>query len=125
MGWTKKQYLQFHRDQCDIMIKITARKNADYTGKGDDPFANFTRVEQMGIASTEQGFLTRMTDKLCRITTFVQKGVLKVKDESVDDTLLDLANYCILMSGYIKSKRGETSAGDGRPAPLPPSLAGE
>jgi hypothetical protein len=52
-----------------------------------------------------------MSDKFARITTFVNKGVLKVKDESVEDTLLDLANYCILMAGYIKSKR---ESADGR-----------
>ncbi len=28
-----------------------------------------------------------------------------MKDESVTDTLLDLANYCILMAGYVESVR--------------------
>jgi len=27
------------------------------------------------------------------------------KDESIEDTLLDLSNYAILMAGYIKSKK--------------------
>lgn len=102
---TKEDYLKFHRECLEKMAKITAAKNADYTGIGDDPFANFTRVELLGICSTEQGFLTRMMDKLSRITSFVQKGELQVKDESVEDTLLDLSNYCILMMGYIKSKK--------------------
>lgn len=103
----KTEYLKFHRDCCDKMVEVTARKNADYTGESGDPFFNFTRVEAIGIASTEQGFLTRMFDKFARITTFVQKGVLLVKDENVEDTLIDLANYCILMAGYIRSKRAE------------------
>lgn len=101
----KSEYFQFHKECCEKMIAITAAKNADYTGAGDNPFANFSRVEAMGISSTEQGFLTRMLDKMCRIGSFVQKGVLMVKDESVEDTLLDLANYCILMAGYIRSKK--------------------
>ena len=87
------------------MVAITEAKNADYAGDGTDPFFNFTRVEQLGICATERGFLTRMTDKMARIITFVNVGVLKVKDESVVDTLLDLANYCILLAGYIQSKR--------------------
>jgi hypothetical protein len=103
-------YLAFHAECLERMTAITTAKNADYTGS-DDPFANFTRVEALGFASTEQGFLTRMTDKLSRIGTFVKKGVLQVKDESVEDTLLDLANYCILMAAYIRAKR-ETAHAD-------------
>jgi len=96
------------------MIAITKAKNADYTGTNTDPFANFAKVDLMGICSVEQGFLVRMSDKVSRIISFVQKGVLTVKDESIEDTLLDLANYAILMAGYIKSKRNkqlETSSG--------------
>lgn len=107
---TKEEYMEFHRQCCDKMIAVTKAKNADYTGTSGDPFANFSRVEEVGICSTEQGFLTRMFDKFSRITSFVQKGVLQVKDESVEDTLIDLANYCILMAGYIRSRRDEDSA---------------
>lgn len=102
---TREEYLKYHRECCDKMVEITARKNADYTSGSDDPFFNFTRVEALGICETEQGFLTRMTDKVARIITFAKKGVLQVKDETVEDTLLDLANYCVLMAGYIRSKR--------------------
>jgi len=102
---TSKEYLDYHNTMVKRMTDIVAKKNADYTGNNDDAFANFKQVEDLGIASAEQGFLTRMTDKLSRINTFVKKGVYSVTDESVEDTLLDLANYAILMSGYIKSKK--------------------
>jgi hypothetical protein len=103
---SKKEYFEFHRQFCDKMIAITAAKNNDYAGFEDDnPFANFTVVERSGIASTEQGFLTRMMDKMSRINTFVKKGVLSVEDEKIEDTLCDLANYSVLLAGYIKSKR--------------------
>lgn len=101
----KTEYLKFHRECCERMMRITQAKNADYTGEGDDPFANFSRVEAMGVTDTCRGFLVRMLDKVSRITSFVQKGILEVKDESVEDTLLDLANYCILLAGYIKSRK--------------------
>lgn len=101
----KDEYFRFHDAFTKSMSEITRAKNADYTGKTSDPFANFTRVEVLGVCSTEQGFLTRMTDKLCRITSFVQNGQLLVKDESVQDTLKDLANYCALFAGYIESKK--------------------
>lgn len=101
----KAEYIEFHRQACEKMMAITKAKNADYTGVGDDPFANFTRVEALGVTDTTRGFLVRMLDKMCRITSFAQKGILEVKDESVEDTLFDLANYCILLAGYIKSRR--------------------
>lgn len=100
----KKEYAQYHRDVCDSMIEITRQKNSDYCGAGDDPFKNFRQVEFMGICSVEQGFLTRMSDKMSRIASYVEQGTLLVKDESVSDTLKDLSNYCILMMGYLKSE---------------------
>ena len=105
-----KEYLEFQRAEFDKLIDITKRKNADYTGGTQDAFANFTRVEAMGIATTEQGFLTRMNDKMSRIASFCKNGELQVKDESVADTLRDLANYSILMLGYLESKKRKEAA---------------
>lgn len=101
----KQEYFQFFDECCEKMKATTRAKNADYTGQGEDPFANFSRVEALGICSTEQGFLTRMTDKMSRLASFSQKGFLEVKDESVEDTLLDLATYSLLFAGYLRSKR--------------------
>lgn len=101
----KEEYFIHHKNFIDRMSVVTAAKNHDYTGATDDPFANFRRCEQLGVCSAEQGFLVRMTDKLARITSFVQQGNLQVKDESVQDTLLDLANYCALLSGFIESRK--------------------
>jgi len=104
---TKDEYMEFHRECCERMQTICKAKNSDYTGLDPSPFANFIRVEDMGVASTEAGFMVRMLDKYCRINSFVQKGILDVKDESIEDTLLDLANYSILLMGYIRSKKEE------------------
>lgn len=103
----KDEYLSNFKTITEEMYQITVAKNKDYTGGEDDPFKNFKMVERLGVASTEQGFVTRMTDKLMRISTFVQKGILQVKDEKVEDTLLDLAVYCILMVCYLREKRNE------------------
>lgn len=106
---TREEYLSFHKAMCDKMTATVVKKNHDYTGESGDPFFNFSRTEFNGICTTEQGFLVRMNDKFARITTFVQKGVLKVADESVEDTLMDLANYSILMAGYIRSKKDKAA----------------
>lgn len=87
------------------MRATMVKKNSDYTGGNTDPFANFTAVEHIDFGvGTEQGLMVRMTDKIKRIASFVKQGTLQVKDESVTDTLLDLANYCILFSAYLRSK---------------------
>lgn len=77
-------------------------KNADYTGERGDALANFKSIEMLGIP-TEVGFLTRMMDKMMRISSFVEHKNLKVKDESVIDTLKDLVNYAALFAAYVDS----------------------
>lgn len=101
----QEQYLKDFEDLTLRMLAITKAKNSDYTGDNTQPFKNFTMVETMGFATTEQGFCTRLTDKLMRVSGFVKNGTLQVKDESVEDTLLDCANYCLLFICYLRSKK--------------------
>ena len=105
MTWSTKRYLAFHQECCDKMVAITAAKNSDYTGDSGDPFSNFTQVERDGICDTTTGFLTRMSDKWSRIRSLIKKGgVGAVLTESLEDTLLDFANYCILLAGFLRSR---------------------
>ena len=100
-------YFAFHEKFCANALDLSKKKNNDYTGSGGTrPFANFEQVEALGICSTERGFLTRLTDKLCRVTTYVNDEKLLVEDESVRDTLIDIVNYTVLLAAYIEDKRG-------------------
>lgn len=102
----REQFVKQHGALCDELKEITARKNADYTGAGgDNPFHNFTQVESLGICSTSQGILTRMTDKLSRIASLTATGKQMVKDESIEDTLKDLANYSLIMICELRSRQ--------------------
>lgn len=102
---TREGLLAFLEGETQRMLKIARAKNQDYAGEGaKDPFANFTRVEALGICTPEVGFLTRMSDKLSRIASITASGKTAVKDESVKDTLRDLANYSLLMLAYLASK---------------------
>lgn len=85
------------------MLEIAEAKNHDYGGKNSNPFANFMAVEHLGAASAEAGITVRMTDKLSRIITLLNKEA-KVTDESVTDTLLDLANYALILKALIAYK---------------------
>jgi len=106
---TKEQYRQFHNEFCETMITVTGKKNADYSGSGGDPFANFRHigglVQGLEVDVVAFGFLTRMSDKMARIGSFITKGKLEVTDESVEDSLIDLANYSALLAGYLRERR--------------------
>lgn len=87
-------------------LDITKAKNNDYAGIAGDAFANFKLVELMsnGSISAEMGFITRMSDKLIRISNLIKQDA-QVKTESIEDTLRDLANYSMLMLIYVRSKQ--------------------
>ena len=101
----RSELFEYHKALCGEALKLMEKKNFDYAGKeGDTPFANFTRSEAMGICSTEVGFLVRVCDKLSRLSTFTSAGTLKVENESYHDAVIDIINYMVLFSGYLKEK---------------------
>jgi hypothetical protein len=72
------------------MYQIQDSKGRDY-GEETDGLRNLRR---RGV----HGVVARMGDKISRIEILTQPDrEAAVKNESVDDTLLDLANYCLLL----------------------------
>ena len=69
-------------------------KNQDY-GADADPFRNFRSFQELGI-------LVRLSDKLSRLRTYIERGDFKVQDESVKDTALDAINYVVLLLTMIE-----------------------
>jgi len=105
---TREELLQYHAELCAQARDLMSLKNRDYAGnEGTEPFANFTRVEAMGICKTEQGFLVRLTDKMSRLSSFIRSGKMNVKDESFNDTCVDIINYMVLLSAYLKDKEAQ------------------
>lgn len=74
-----------HADICAELNDIYTRKNADY----GDSFGETFR--KLGVISA----LTRITDKVNRLQSLCVRAA-QVPDESIRDTLLDLANYAIM-----------------------------
>lgn len=81
--------------------EIMIAKNSDYSSE-NDVFKNFNGSELIWV-SAEQAILVRMMDKMTRIWNLLTKEAA-VKDESIQDTLLDLSNYAILLSIMISEK---------------------
>jgi hypothetical protein len=103
---SREWLMKFQEDTFKNIMEMTKRKNNDYAGKGGDAFNNFSRVENLcPVITTEMGFFVRLTDKFSRISSFIQNGELLVKDESAEDTLLDLSNYAFLFYAYLKAKK--------------------
>ena len=83
---TTKTKVQMHREICEEINDLYARKNHDY---GDSFHQTFVE-EGMAMARI------RLGDKFNRFKTLSRSEEQKVSDESIRDTLIDLANYAIM-----------------------------
>ena len=88
------------------MREIHSNKSHDYAGKNNDPFANLKLSKKMGIPYWK-GCLVRIGDKFSRLCAFAVQGKCQVKDESVEDTLIDLANYAIICLILYREEQNE------------------
>lgn len=71
---------------ADELTELYSKKNHDY----GDSFSE--TVKEYGIIAA----LTRITDKFNRLKSLILNGDQQVKDESIIDTLKDLASYSIM-----------------------------
>ncbi len=79
---------------AEHMAATYSRKNADY----GDSFG--VSVRKYGAIAG----LTRISDKFNRLESLILKNEQHVSDESVTDTLLDLANYSIMLLMELEDK---------------------
>jgi len=98
--------LDLHEGLCNRARELMSKKNHDYTNaqsaKGG-PFANFEHVASFGVATVEQGMFARFTDKVARLGTLLTRDI-RVIDEKLEDTILDIINYSILIAAYKAEK---------------------
>lgn len=83
-----------HRTICEELNSLYERKNHDY---GDSFHRTFL---EEGLAVSR----IRLSDKLSRLKTLTTKGERAVLDETIEDTLLDLANYAIMTVMELKDE---------------------
>lgn len=89
MAYTEKQHQQKVNAFEDVTINLRNlydAKNRDY---GDSFGQSF---QKWGLPMA----CIRLGDKLNRLESFAQKKDMQVNDESVEDTLMDMANYAIM-----------------------------
>lgn len=83
-----------HAEICKQLNQIYRDKNHDYGDSFGETF------EKLGIISA----VTRITDKVNRLQSLCTKEQ-QVNDESIEDTLLDLANYAIMTVIELDSRK--------------------
>lgn len=89
--------IKMHKELCEKLNKTYESKNHDY---GDSFGETFNKL---GIVSA----VTRISDKYNRLVSLcmLPEEERMVKDESISDTLLDMANYCIMTEIELKKNK--------------------
>lgn len=80
-------------DILQEMASLYHEKNHDYGNSFEDSLNKF------GILAG----VIRMNDKMNRINNLVLSKDVKVKDEKIEDTLIDLANYAAMTLKWMKN----------------------
>ena len=75
-----------HYTICQKLNQIYKAKNHDYGDSFGDTY------KKLGIISA----VTRLSDKMNRLMSLAVSHDAQVKDEKIEDTLLDMANYAIM-----------------------------
>lgn len=100
-----QQLYRLHDELTRSAGALMVKKNRDYTANAG-PFANFDTATMYGVHRVK-GALVRLNDKLQRINSFIERGVLDVEDESVEDTIIDVINYAVLIAAMIRAEKEE------------------
>lgn len=104
---TREELLLLHATLASDSRLLLGKKNADYAN-GDDPFLNF-RASQNYNVHPAKGILIRMSDKMSRINSYIERGNFEVRDEGLRDTAIDIINYTVLLVGLLEENIPITS----------------
>lgn len=85
------------KELTNQILKIYMDKNSDY----GDSFSK--SYKEFGIIAP----VVRMNDKMERVKQLSKSGDRKVKDESLKDSLIDLANYALMTVIEIEGDSGK------------------
>ena len=91
----------------DNMQSVYEAKDNDYSATGL-PMGNLRKCEEAGIDAW-RGCLVRIGDKMSRLENFLKEKEYLVISEKAEDTVVDLANYAILMSCLLEEVKKTSS----------------
>jgi len=83
-------------------LEIMKKKNHDYA-EDDDPFKNFKWAPLVGV-NPIRGILVRITDKLARISSLLDKEAFVI-NESLEDTIIDGIVYLAILKAMLEEEK--------------------
>ena len=105
------EFMSFQEDIYKQCLNISRNKGSDYATT-EDPFSNFKMAAAMIDRPVWEGMLTRMSGKLQRVAILLKKREMNVgpaiKDESIQDTLLDSIVYTAILITWLYAEKEET-----------------
>lgn len=107
--FTRQDLVELHTQLCERGRELLKKKNQDYAGNNQqDCFGNLRDSTIFGV-QPEIGVLIRCNDKFKRIASLLETGVLRVSDESAQDSIVDVINYMVLLAGLLKERSMKTT----------------
>lgn len=88
--------IEKHEELCERLKKIYVAKNKDYGDSFGEGFREYGEIMPA----------IRIEDKLRRYKQLIKQEA-QVKDEAIVDTLLDMANYCIMTVIEFENKESK------------------
>ena len=97
VGVVADNLVETHKNICEELNQTYEKKNHDYGNSFGETF------NKLGIISA----VTRITDKYNRLVSLctLPDEERQVKDETISDTLLDMANYCIMTEIELRKRK--------------------
>ena len=90
-----ENYIHPFQEITNGLYETYCKKNRDYGNSFEQSLNKFGEISA----------LIRISDKYNRLCSLITNKEQEVKDESIDDTILDMANYLIMWKMYRKSKK--------------------
>ena len=89
--------VELHKQICTELTDLYKQKNHDYGNSFQDS------IDKFGIVAAA----VRINDKTNRLCTLCTKSEYErqVKNETISDTFIDLANYCILAEMALRKEQ--------------------
>lgn len=91
MNNNKEEFEKITKEMLELYIK----KNHDY----GDSFNN--SLNKRGLVAA----IVRMEDKFNRIDSLHSNPEISEVDEKLDETFIDLANYCVMATMWLRNKK--------------------
>ena len=90
-----------HRKILAEMADTFSKKNSDYGNAFEEILDDFGASYAVG----------RLKEKHKRLTKLITSNKQEVEDESIEDTLLDMANYAVLTTMWLQKQKEKQANG--------------